>query len=430
METTGTALPLEGITVLDFSQGEFGPYCAMMLGDMGADVIKIERPDIGEGWRFSGLNSIAPGLSTMFAGINRSKRSLALDIRTEEGREVVYRLVREADVVLHNMRPGVMDRLGLGYEKLSSLNPRIIMCSESAYGETGPHAHRAGQDLLAQAFAGIISLQGYEGGPPQAVGTPIADGVGAITAAFGIMVALFVRERTGVGQEITTNLFDCLLALSPMDFCDYLMTGQTHKGGRGWWPQMPYGPWQAKDRGVVVNLQGDVAWPKFCEITGMEHLKDDPRFATNVDRLKNRRALEELLDPVFASRTAAEWQAAFEEEGLRCDPIYDYRDIENEPQTAINQMIVEQHHPAYGKLRSVGMAIKLKKTPGRPGGPRELPAPTLGEHTREILEDLGYDDSEIEDFEQRGIINIKGAADIQAAMDRMRQQRLANPRPL
>jgi crotonobetainyl-CoA:carnitine CoA-transferase CaiB-like acyl-CoA transferase len=430
MEATGTALPIEGISVLDFSQGEFGPYCAMMLADMGADVIKIERPDVGEGWRFGGLNSIAPGLSNMFAAINRGKRSLAIDITTEEGRGVVHRLVREADVVLHNMRPGVMERLGFGYEQLSALNPRIIMCSESAYGETGPHAQRAGQDLLTQAFAGTIALQGYEDGPPRAVGTPIADGVGAITAAWGIMVALFVRERTGHGQEITTNLFDALLALSPMDFCDYLMTGNTYKGGRGWYPQMPYGPWQAKDRGVVVNLQGDVAWPKFCEITGTETIRDDPRFTTNLDRLKNRRALEEILDPVFASRTAAEWQAAFEEEGLRCDPINDYRDIENDPQTTINEMIVEQHHHSYGKLRTVGMAIKLKKTPGRPGGPRELAAPTLGEHTRVILEDLGYDDSEIGDFERRAIINTQGAADIQAAMDRMRQQRIANPRRL
>ena len=424
------ALPLEGISVLDFSQGEFGPYCAMMLADMGADVIKIERPDIGEGWRYGGLNSVAPGLSNMFLAINRGKRSLAIDIREPEGRDAVYRLVREADVVLHNMRPGVMERLGFGYAKLSELNPAIVMCSESAYGETGPHAQRGGQDLLTQAFSGIIALQGYEDAPPRAVGTPIADGVGAITASWGIMLALFVRERTGVGQEVTTNLFDALLALSPMDFCDYLMSGRRYKGGRGWYPQMPYGPWQAKDRAVVVNLQGDVAWPAFCHITGTEAHVADPRFATNAQRLMHRRELEALLDPVFAGRTAAEWRAAFEAEGLRCDPVNDYADIEADPQTTINEMIVEQEHPAYGKLRTVGMAIKLKKTPGRAGGPRGLAAPTLGEHTREILEDLGYDDGEIADYERRNLVNTTGPVNVEAAMAALRDQRAATPRPL
>ena len=166
------ALPLEGISVLDLSQGEFGPYCAMMLADMGADVIKVEKPDIGEGWRYGGVNAVAPGLSNMFLAINRGKRSLALDIRTDEGREVMHRLVREADVVLHNMRPGVMERLGYGYAELSALNPRIVLCSESAYGETGPRT-RAGQDLLTQAFSGIIALQGHEDGPPRRSAPPL-----------------------------------------------------------------------------------------------------------------------------------------------------------------------------------------------------------------------------------------------------------------
>jgi crotonobetainyl-CoA:carnitine CoA-transferase CaiB-like acyl-CoA transferase len=424
------SMPLEGVSVLDFSQGEFGPYCAMMLADMGADVIKIERPDIGEGWRYGGINGLGPGLANMFLAINRGKRSLAIDIRTPEGQDIVYRLVREADVVLHNMRPGVMERLGYGYEKLSELNPRLIMCSESAYGETGPHAQRAGQDLLTQAYSGIVALQGHEDGPPQAVGTPIADGVGAITAAWGIALALYARERTGIGQEITTNLFDALLALSPMDFCDYLMTGKRYKGGRGWYPQMPYGPWRAKDRAVVVNLQGDVAWAAFCRITGIEQHQQDERFRTNLERLKHRRELEAILDPVFASKPAAEWQAAFEAEGLRCDPVNDYADIEADPQTTINEMIVEQEHPSYGKLRTVGSAIKLKKTPGKPGGPRSLAAPTLGEHTRLILEDLGYDDGEIADYERRKIINTRGPVNIEEAMAALRDERAAAPRKL
>src|SRR5581483_3014057 len=199
-------------------------------------------------------------------------------------REVFLKLVARADVVVQNFRPGVMERLGYGYAALSAVNPRLIMASLSGYGETGPHAHRAGQDMLAQAYSGLIALQGYADGEPQAVGAPIADGIGALTGAWGVALALFARERTGRGQELTSNLADALLAIYPMEWADYLYSGKQGKGGRGWYTNLPYGPWRARDRDVVINMQGEIGWPEFCAVLGLPEVEHDPRFASNVQR--------------------------------------------------------------------------------------------------------------------------------------------------
>ncbi len=400
--------PFEGLKVLDFSQGEFGPYCGMLLADMGADVIKIERADIGEGMRHAYLSFAGPGLSYMWMGVNRGKRSLALNIKSDEGREIVYKLVKDADIVIQNFRPGVMDRLQLNYDRLSQINPKLIMASLSGYGEEGPLRERGGQDLLAQAHAGIIALMGDEGGPAQSVGSPIADGLGAITASWGIAVALVARERHGVGQEIHTNLVDSLLALSPLDWSEYLNTGVLHTGGRGWYPNMPYGPWNASDRAFVLNWQGEEPWPDFCALIGREDLVDDPRFRTNRDRLEHRCELQDILDPLFATKTQAEWNNIFESKGLRCDLVQNYRDLETHPHTKINKMIIEQEHSVYGKFRAVGQAIKLDKTPGAATNESHLPPPVLGEHSREILQSIGYSSDDVDALEERGIVNTRG----------------------
>lgn len=402
------AAPLAGIRVLDLSLGLFGPYCGMMLADMGADVIKIERPDVGEGMRYAYLSHIEPGLGVAWAGVNRGKRSLALDIRPPKGREIFLKLMDQSDVVIQNFRPGVMERLGYGYADLSKRNPRLIMASFSGYGPTGPHSQRAGQDLLAQAYAGTIALQGYEDDDPVSVGTPIGDGIGAVTGAWGIALALFVRERTGVGQELTSNLADALLALSPMDWADYLHSGIQRKSGRGWYANMPYGPWRAADRDIVVMFQNDVGWPEFCAALGLPELEGDPRFATNHDRLAHRRELEGALNPVFRSRPAAEWQQLLGAMGVRCDLVNTYRDLEQDPQTAINQMIIEQTHPGYGPVRTVGQAVKLAATPGAATEPAHLPPPRFAEHTAAILEDMGYDAAAVAALEEAGVVNTRG----------------------
>ena len=303
-----------------------------------------------------------------------------------------------------------MERLGYGYDELSKVNPQLIMASLSGYGETGPNAQLGGQDLLAQAYAGIIALQGQRDGEPQSVGSPIGDASGAVAAAWGVAVALFARERFGVGQEITTNLADALLAMSPMDWADYLNSGELRKGGRGWYANMPYGPWRARDRDIVINMQGEFGWSNFCAVTGTGELEHDPRFATNPDRIEHREELQEILDPIFRTRDAEEWRALFEGMGLRCDPVYDYRDLEEDPQTAINQMIIEQTHPEYGRIRTVGPAVKFKKTPGAAYEPDHLPPPLFAEHTRELLTELGCDDDRIAALEADGIVNTQGLA--------------------
>lgn len=418
--------PLAGIKVLDLSLGLQGPYCAMMLADMGAEVIKVERPDVGEGMRYMYLSHVAAGLGASWAGVNRGKRSLALDIRPESGREAFLKLVGESDVLIQNFRPGVMARLGYDYESLAKVNPRLIMASLSAYGPEGPHAHRVGQDLLAQAYSGMIALQGYADGEPQSVGAPIADATGAITAAWGIALALYAREVQGVGQEITTNLADALLALAPMDWADYLHTGQLRKGGRGWYANMPYGPWRARDKDVVINLQGEIGWPEFCIVLGMTEIQGDSRFATNADRVANRIELEEIVRPIFRERDAAEWAAMFAEFGLRCDPVYNYRDLELDPQTAINEMIIEQHHPDYGRIRTVGQAVKLGKTQGVASRTDHLAPPVFAEHTAEILHRLGFSDERIATMENEGVVNTRKlppGIDIDDALQEVRGRR-------
>jgi len=420
--------PLEGVLVLDLSLGLFGPYCGMILADMGAQVIKIERPDVGEGMRYMYLSHIAPGIGASWAGVNRGKKSLALDIRPPAGREVFLTLVAQADVVIQNFRPGVMARLGYRYDELCAVNPRLIMASLSGYGETGPHAHQAGQDLLAQAYSGIIALNGSEGGEPQAVGSPIGDGIGAVTAAWGIALALYAREKWGIGQEITSNLADALLALSPMDWADYLQTGELRKSGRGWYANLPYGPWRTRDRDIVINTQGEFGWSEFCATLGIPEVEHDPRFETNAARVAHRAELEAIVSPIFRSRDAAEWQTLFVAMGLRCDLVYNYRDLEQDPQTTINQMVVEQYHPAYGKVRTVGQAVKLKGTPGVAQQPNHLPPPVFAEHTAEILEKLGYDAKTIATLEADGVINTKGLShgtEVGSAVAAIRNRRRA-----
>jgi crotonobetainyl-CoA:carnitine CoA-transferase CaiB-like acyl-CoA transferase len=302
---------------------------------------------------------------------------------------VFLKLVAESDVLVQNFRPEVMNRLGFAYKKLRHVNPRLVMASLSGYGEIGPKSHLGGQDLLAQAHSGLIALQGYEDEQPRAAGAAIADGVGAISAAWGVMVALYERERSGLGQEVTTNLIDSLLGLIPMDWAEYLYSGQIHKSGRGTWSLMPYGPWQAQDRGFVVMFLNEAGWRELCLVVGLPEMELDPRFATNADRVAHRRELEDILFPVFATRKAEEWVAMLGAMGVRCELVNSFPDVENDPQTRVNEMIIEQVHPIYGAIRTVGQAIKLKRTPGIATHSRHLPPPLFAEHTREILEELG-----------------------------------------
>jgi crotonobetainyl-CoA:carnitine CoA-transferase CaiB-like acyl-CoA transferase len=332
---------------------------------------------------------------------NRGKQSIAIDIKTERGREIVLKLAREADVVIQSFRPGVADRLGIGYKAISKINPDVIYCSFTGYGETGPVSHRAGGDMWSQAMSGIVSLLGYPGGAPQMLPFPACDHAGGMLVAYAIMTALFVRERTGQGQEVTVNNLDAALYLQFSQFAEYLAGEKMpYKSGRSY-EKPPFGPFRAKDGDVMTIFGSGPLWPAFCELLGVAHLANDPRFNTDNARYENREEIGRLLDEAFSKKTRAEWVEIFREAKMRCDPCLTYEEVCAHPQLEANGIIVSASHPTRGEIKMLGLPVKLIATPGRP---RE-PAPLLGQHTEEILLKMGYKSNDIAEMEARGIIS-------------------------
>jgi crotonobetainyl-CoA:carnitine CoA-transferase CaiB-like acyl-CoA transferase len=403
------AYPLEGIKVLDFSIAVAAPFGGTMLADMGAEVIKIERVQ-GEAQRLglpAGMDDVIdtsvvekmPDTASWMA-FNRGKKDLAIDIRNEKGREIVLKLAKESDVVLQSFRPGVAERLGIGYEDISRINPKVIYCSFTGYGETGPVAHRAGGDMWSQAMSGIVSLMGYPGGAPQMLPFPACDHVGGMLVAYAVMTALLVRERTGEGQSITVNNLDAAMYLQYSGFAEYLTSGvMPYKAGRSYGVP-PFGPFRARDGDVLTIFGTGPMWPDFCKLVGVPHLADDPRFKTDEARHENREEIGRLLDEAFSRKTRAEWQQIFREARMRCDPCLTYEEVCAHPQLAANEMIYVTEHPTRGEVRMLGLPVKLKRTPGKPRGP----SPMLGQHTEQILLGLGYSAKDIADLEAEKII--------------------------
>jgi crotonobetainyl-CoA:carnitine CoA-transferase CaiB-like acyl-CoA transferase len=402
------ATPLEGIKVLDFSIAVAAPFGAAMLADMGAEVVKVERVQ-GEAQRLGLPAGMDDFLVTDTSGLadkadwmafNRGKKDLAVDIRSPRGLEIVLKLARQSDVVLQSFRPGVAERLGIGYDAISKTNPKVIYCSFYGYGETGPVAHRAGGDMWSQAMSGAVSVMGYPGGAPQMLPFPACDHVGGVLVAYAVMTALFVRERTGVGQALTVNNLDAALYLQFSGFAEYLAGGRMpFKEGRSYQPP-PFGPFRAKDGDVLTIFGTGSMWPAFCKVVGVEKLSDDPRFSTDKARWENREEIGRLLDDAFGKKTRAEWAQIFRDAKMRCDPCLTYDEVVSHPQLRENDIICSVSHPARGELKMLGLPVKLKKTPGKPQGS----SPLLGQHTEEILIKLGYKPEEIVDMEKQGII--------------------------
>jgi crotonobetainyl-CoA:carnitine CoA-transferase CaiB-like acyl-CoA transferase len=403
------ASPLDGIKVLDFSIAVAAPFGATMLADMGAEVIKVERLQ-GEAMRLglpAGMDDVLdtnadnPALDTpAWMAFNRGKKDIAIDIRNPKGLEIALKLSKTADVVIQSFRPGVAGRLGIGYSAISKINPKVIYCSFSGYGETGPVAHRAGGDMWSQAMSGIVSVMGYPGGAPQMVPFPACDHAGGILVAYAVMSALFVRERTGEGQELTVNNLDAALYLQFSGLADYLNgRAMPYKMGRSY-EAPPFGPFKAKDGDVLTNFGGGPMWPGFCRLLGVDHLVNDPRFATDNARRQNREEIGRLLDEVFSKKTRAEWQQIFRQAKMRCDPCLTYEEVIAHPQLTANDIISTVQHPVRGEMKMLGTPVKLKKTPGHPQGP----SPMLGQHTEEILLGLGYGAGEIAELEAQGVI--------------------------
>ena len=376
--------PLHGLRVVDVTQVMAGPYCAMLLCDMGADVIKVEPPAGDSSRRMAGAQGRD---SAAFNAVNRGKRGIVVDLKTEAGREVVARLAETADILIENYRPGVMTKLGLDYAALAAKNPRLIYASISGYGQTGPSAGKGGFDLVAQGVSGLMSVTGEPDRPPAKVGVPLTDLGAGLFAVCGILAALRHVERTGVGQQVDTALVDAGVALSVWEATELFSTGKV-PGPLGSAHRMsaPYQAIRCADGYITLGAANDRIFMRLARLLGHPEWLDDERFSVDGVRVANRDALAAAIEAVTAGRPRAYWLAQFEANDIPCGPINTYREVMDDPQVRAREMVVETEHPALGTLRTLGTPIKLGATPLQPG----RPAPLLGQHTDEVLAEAGY----------------------------------------
>jgi formyl-CoA transferase len=381
---------LDGIRVIDQTQVMAGPSCAMLLGDMGADVIKVEPPE-GEASRRQGYE-VAPGVSAAFVAINRNKRGMTLDLKQSRGVAVLKALVTTADILVENYRPGVAERLGVDYETLKLLNPRLIYCSISGFGQTGPYAARGGYDLIAQGMSGIMSVTGHPGGPPVKVGIPITDLGAGLFATFGILCALRARRVTGRGQLVDTSLFEAGLALSVWEATEYWLTGRTPQPmGSAHRMNAPYQAFRASDGYFTVGAANDKLWPLFCGLIGREELVHDPRFETVALRVEHRPALQAAIEQATVRHPRAHWLERCEAAGIPAGPIYSVPEALADPHAQARGMVQELVHPSAGRVKVLGNPVKMSATPPA----MRKAAPELGADTDAVLRELGYADTEI-----------------------------------
>jgi len=391
---------LHGIKVVELAQIMAGPTCGMMLADLGADVIKVEKLPGGDDTRSYSEPSIN-GESAAFMILNRNKRGIAVNLKTRGGLEVVKRLLADADVVTENYRKGTLDKLGLGYDVLRELNPRLIYCAVSGWGRTGPYADKGGFDLIAQGFAGIMSITGEPGGPPAKSGTSIADINAGILAALGVVSALVSRATTGRGQMVETSLMEAAVQQTYWQSAIFFATG--HNAGPTGSAHILTAPYQAfptRDGWINVGGANQANWERLVKVIGRPELADDPRFKTNTLRMRHLAELTPLLADKLRERPSAEWIPAFEAAGVPVGPVNRIGDMLADPQVAAREMVIEVDHARAGRTRALGTPIKFSETPGD----LTRPAPLLGQHSREVLDQLGYSAAEIEALQRDGAV--------------------------
>ena len=389
---------LSGIRVLDITQVMAGPYCAMLLCDMGADVIKVEPPAGDSTRRMAGARG---GDSPGFNAVNRGKRGIVVDIKHERGPHVVARLASTADVLVENYRPGAMARAGLGYEQLRAVNPRLVYASISGYGQTGPHGGRGGFDLVAQGVSGIMSVTGEPDRPPVKAGVPLTDLGASLFAVAGILAALHDRQRTDAGQHVDTSLVEAGLALSVWEATEYLSSGRVPRPlGSAHRMSAPYQALECADGYITVGAANDRLFARLSTLLGHPEWVGDPRFEDDTARVANRQALADGIEQVTRTRPRQHWLARLEAEGIPCGPINTYADVLADEQITAREMVVETHHPTLGRLRTLGTPLKLSRTPLATG----RPAPLLGQHTTEVLGEAGYSDAEVAELRAAGAV--------------------------
>lgn len=388
--------PLEGLRVLDFSHALAGPYCSLLMAQYGADVYKIESPDggdIGRGWG----PPYAGGEACFFLGVNAGKRGISVNLKHPRGLALCLDLIERSDILLENFRPGTMDRLGLGYAAARARNPRLIYCSVSGYGQSGPSRDEPAMDLILQAASGLISVTGTEDGSQVRCGHSVADITAGMFALIGILMALHARDRTGTGQFIDVSMFDSMISAMTSTFVNYSGTGRVPKPmGTAFASIVPYRTFRASDREIAIAVGSEKLWAAFCDAIGHSELAADPDYAGNALRVKNRGVLEPMLAAIFKSAPAEEWARRLSAVGVPCAPVRTLAEVVEDPQSAAREMF-----PIVDGFRITGLPLKFSETPGAVGAE----APRLGEHTRDALSMLpGLDGAALDALAAEGAI--------------------------
>lgn len=385
--------PLSGLKVIELAHVMAGPACGRMLSDLGADVIKLERPG-GEDSRHMAPPYLGTD-SAAYVMMNRGKRDICVDLKTATGERAFLDLVKDADILIENFRKGTMDRLGFGFDALHALNPRLIFCEISGYGRTGPMADEGGFDLMAQAMAGLMSFTGEgPGRPPVKVGAPVGDIGAGLLATIGILAAVEERHRSGLGQRVDTSLFEAALFQTLWQSAIYLASGDIPRAMGSAHPlDGPYQAFQTKTDWIVIGAANQANWLRLLSVLDAEHLASDPRFLENPDRMNNLAELVETLNPIFAQLDAPTWLEKLAQGGVPAAPILSMDQVLQHPQTVARDMVVEVAHPDLGQTKTLGLPIKFSRTPGKVQG---VASPRLGEHARSVLHNAGWSDHEID----------------------------------
>ena len=395
--------PLTGLKVVDLSHIMAGPACSMLLADMGADVIKVERIPDGDDSRRMVPPTIADQ-SAAFLIMNRNKRGIAIDLRSEAGRGILSRLLKTADVLIENFRRGAMEQMGFGYAAMHTMNPRLVYCSISGFGRSGPYADRGGFDLVAQGMSGLMSITGEgPGHPPVKVGAPVTDITAGILACLGILAALYSRQSSGQGQMVDTSLFEAGIIQTYWHSAMCFATGRA-PGPMGTAHPLnaPYQAFPTSDGWITVGAANQANWLRLVDAVEASGLAADPRFSTNADRMHNLAALTETLTPLFKRRSSAEWLRRLEQAGVPAGPVLEVGQMHSDPQALAREMIVETEHPTAGRLKAIGLPVKFSDTPGAV----RRAAPVFGQDTREVLREHGYSDAEIDQLAAQGAIQL------------------------